>query len=626
MKNWLDWRVEEAGRELEPQEPVPDSQRAPSAIRRFGWGTAVFIIVLLMGWILVRGQLQRADAAWQQQVQTLLDWQQQAIRQQDGDRFFAVVADDSPLRAAWLRPENWQPAAAGLTVTRVQPQDDVLAANLQWLQDGHLYQRLAFYETSPSGLRQIAGAATYWGELQQRRTDWGTLIFYAQDAAWAAQIDAFVQQTRAALCAADCPPLMVVVRADWAETAVPHTLHIPSPRLLGLDAAGAPSDRFWAALRQRVEDLAAPITLRIALPPRLPVGIHLTEYEQAAADFMAQHPRVTIELVTLEALPTDPAQLAGFDGAVFPPTVDWIAAGAVHDLTDYAYTDPTLDAVDFYRQIWQGAWWRDRMWMLPQAAEMRVIFFDCSVYAEVGLAEPLLGWTWAEMEADLAALDAALPFAERPFPNYRFYDISADVLYAHALTHGAPRTGAVADTLAWYAEMAQHPRLMPDVTTFTPEERLHYRFRWWSPLWVDELVYYEHQQQIAGCMGVVPFPGSAQFEGVTPLHLQGGFVSGGSPHPRTAWTWLNFLSTQPTAARYRLIPARPSVAAATGYWPTLPRALSEPVRVAFPFARAVTLDPQPAFAWESVTAVVQNQRTPAQAAQQALDLPWFTAP
>lgn len=620
----ITWRIGED----ESQEPdPPEPQRPFLGPLLFLLLTAVLVGGVLSAWYAGQRQIERSEADLRRQVQTVLDLQQRAVQRGDGDLFFSVVADDPAFRAAQLLPANVDPHRAGLTVTRAWLRDGIVQANLRWTANGKTYQRIAFYRLRSADLRQIPTTPDYWGDSIVRQTAWGRLEISEVDAAWATDIAAFVRREKARLCDTDCPEraLTVAVRPDFGTTAVPHTVYVPSPRLLGLDETGAPSDRFWDALRRELAAQTAPVTIRFALPPKLPVGIHLVEYEQAAADFMARHPAITIELVELDALPTDPAQLAGFDGAAFPPTVDLIAAGAVRDLTDFAATDLDFDHVDFYGQIWQGTQWRDRMWLVPQAAEMQLLFYDRDAYAAAGLMAPSLRWTWAEMEADLAALDETLPFEERPFPTYRFYDVSSDILYAHTLGHGGLTPTNVAQSLQWYADMARHPRLMPDVTTFSDAERELYRFRWWAPLWVDRLVYYEHWQQIVGNLGVVPFPGSAQFDGVTPLHLYGGFITADSAHPRAVWQWLAFLSYQPTAPRYRLIPARPSVAQATGYWSTLPRPLSEPLRVAFPFAQAVTLTPHPAFGWEAVTAVVANQRTPSQAAQQSADLPWFTA-
>ncbi len=105
-------------------------------------------------------------------------------------------------------------------------------------------------------------------------------------------------------------------------------------------------------------------------------------------------------------------------------------------------------------------------------------------------------------------------------------------------------------------------------------------------------------------VGVVPFPGSDRFDGITPLWLRGSYISQHSEQPLAVWRWLKFLSYQSPASR--VIPARPSVAAETGYWTVLPRPLGDVMRTAFPFARPVTIEEQGMLTWEMVTAVLKR--------------------
>lgn len=614
------------------ERPLPIPQKRPfPLITRWLVGTAVSLFFLLAGWLLLHSRATQTEARLQASVQDILDLEYEAFRRGDGDLFFVAMSDDPAWQAAHLLPLNQAVIRAQPVVTAVRLQGEELWATVAWEEGAQTWQRAAFFRWQAGHLRHVPTSGRFWGARQQRDEAWGTLVYHAADASLAAAIAGFVADHVAVTCATGCPgrlPFTLELRPDYAETAVPHILQLPSPRLVALDENDQPAPLFWALLRRRLDSHLQPVYLRFALPPLLPVGIHLVDYEQAAADFMVTNPRVTIELVTLAEIPQDPGLLHDFDGAAFVPLLPWVAAGAVLDLTALAATDPTFAPEEFYRQMWQGAQWRDRLWFVPQAGEMQVIFYDRHAYEAAGLAEPSLRWTWAEMEADLQALDAALPFAVRPYPTYRFLDVTPDLLFAYAYGQNSagltPESAAAA--LAWYQQLADQPRLMPDVTALTPEERRQARFRWQASLWVDQLVYYEHGLQMVDSMGVVPFPGAEQFEGATPLHLSGAFITSHSQHPQAAWEWLAFLSRQPTAPRYRLIPARASVAARTAYWSTLPRPLNEALRAAFPFARPVTLADQLYFSWEQITAVTTHQLTPQQAAQEIPALIWFTAP
>lgn len=611
-----------------------------SSLRGPGMATAVTILLIfaitILVWLSSQVTIKKTQAARRQQVNTLLAQAQQALLAGDGDSFFALFSEDAAWQAAQLQPINQALYRNDSEARQVQQYKDVLQVHVQWTDGDAAWQRMVYLqETDNAGTADLLFAPPqmgYWGDVRRQRTAWGLLSTYQVDAAWAGELTQFVEAVIAELCAQECVqdqlPLTLVVANGYEETAVPNILRIPSPRLVALDDNGNPAPPFWNLLRQKLTAYLQPAHIRFALPPQMPVGIHLVDYEQAAAQFSAAHPHITIELITLDEIPQDPAQLRLFDGAAFAPTPQMIAAGEVRDLSNLAATDVRFQLSDFYPQILQGAWWRDRLWFVPQAGEMQVLYYDENAYAAAERPLPSLRWTWEEMMADLQALNAALPFEERPFANYRFFDITPDILYAYAYTQNptelTPESAAAA--LAWYQETAAQPHFMPDVASLTDEERQNNSFRWWAFIWVDKLIYYEHRVQIVGNMGVVPFPGSAQFDGATPLHLYGSFITQGSQHPQAVWEWLTFLSYQQTAPRYRLIPARASVAEASGYWQMLPRPLAEALRAGFPFARPVTLEDMAYFDWEMVTAVTHNQLPPSQAAQQTTPLFWFAAP
>ena len=143
-----------------------------------------------------------------------------------------------------------------------------------------------------------------------------------------------------------------------------------------------------------------------------------------------------------------------------------------------------------------------------------------------------------------------------------------------------------------------------------------------TAIWVDEPLYYEHRTAMFP-MGVVPFPGSESFESYTPLWVTGSFISQQSERPLAMWQWLKFLSRWPPMPHYRLIPARSSVSERVDFWNRLPRELGEPMRAAFPLARAVRLQEQAIFSWAAVRAVMEGKLTAQQAAQQGRSFAWF---
>jgi ABC-type glycerol-3-phosphate transport system substrate-binding protein len=173
--------------------------------------------------------------------------------------------------------------------------------------------------------------------------------------------------------------------------------------------------------------------------------------------------------------------------------------------------------------------------------------------------------------------------------------------------------------------MAGQPGRMPDFTGLSPSERGNLVWnlqgaRRQAAIWVDLPVLYEHHLLLAP-IGVIPFPGSDDSDGITPLWVHGNFVSQQSERPLAVWQWLKFLSYQQPLLR--MIPSRPSVAEEMGFWANLPPQLGEAMRVAFPFGRPVTIEEQSYLSWAQVTAVVSGELSPSEAAQQRPDIAWF---
>lgn len=632
--NDFDWQVDE------------DEELAPwsDGGRRHGrnpyiWLLTVLILALLVGgWAAARWQLLRAQESLRQQVQAALDLEQTAVQNGDGDLFFSLQATDPAWFAAQLHPDSLARARTDRQVTKVMPVGEMLWANITWTTGDadESYQQIAFFRQVNGRLLHTATDPAYWGRNFRLDTGWGQLEYMEVDAPWAEEIADFVAaviaETCAAGCVADPRPLTLALMPDWSDTAVPDRLHIPSPRLLALDAAGQPADLFWEELRHRLQLYITPTIIRFAVPPEI---AQIADYETAAATFTLRYPHIQVEIVPLTN-PT-PAELLTYDGAAFPLTEAVLVSGQIVDLTDYVRSDPDFAPADFYEQIWQGGEWHGRTWFLPYAAEMPVLFYDKAAYRRAQYPEPSPRWTWDEMHRDM--LITARPFAA-DHPSWGFLDPGNDVLFSYAYNWendchepaavrcDRPLTDtAVSAALAWYQNMAGQRGQMPNLTEIPDRERENILLNWQSArrravIWVDSPRRYEFQRLLAP-IGVTLFPGSNQFDGMTPLHVSGHFITQQAENPRAVWMWLRFLSFQPPRAQFRLIPARPSVAESSGYWQILPRELGNPMRIAFPFARPIKLAEQRYFTEGQVTAVLSRAATPEQAARVVPAFVWF---
>lgn len=664
MSNQFNWQVEE-----ELQEPEPPKMAGKRWVR--GILSLVILVAVAGGllgrWVVARERAEEEKGQLIDSVQEVLDLQQTALLSGDGERYFSLQENDPAAFATHLLPRNQAIVAAGLRVTNAEENGQTVWANALWngapgSDEGETLQKVLFFQPRAGQLRHVANDPRYWGAALEREEDWGRLSYHASDDPWATPIANYVNVVVSDVCAEECLgdrlPFTLDVRDDFRETAAPDRIHIPSPRLLGLDAAGKPALSFWQELDGRIRAHITPATIRFAVPPpRLREGETLLPYEQLAEQFMALYPAINVEIVHLEAMPDDPFALAReYDGAAILPSEQLLASGLVRDLTDYMSSDPEFEAANFYEQIWQGTFWKERNWFVPIAAEMKVIYYDKRAYEWAEHAQPSSRWTWAEMAHDVANIVAEQP--QQSALSWGFLDVGLDSLFSYAYNwnNSCSETATVfcqtplemehvAAALEWYQGMAVQPGQMPDLTgdlrdvfssaqmsmleeveTPIDEEGMALLLlnlqgsQRKAAIWVDTPMSYEFNLLLSP-VGVLSFPGSDRFDGITPLWLHGGFISQESERPTAVWQWLAFLSRQAPATRF--IPARPSVAAETGFWSRLPRQLGDVMRTAFPFARPVTIGERGMLTWDQVAAVLRDEISAEEAANSRPEIRWF---
>ena len=449
----------------------------------------------------------------------------------------------------------------------------------------------------------MASEPAYWGGLRETEHDWGTLLLNRADADFQPVIAAYIERTAAASCGGVCPRLTITVSDGFAPAMTPHAVQVPSPQLVGLDGAGLLVAAFWDLLENALLAAYGRPAVRFAVPD----ATIAAAYRPLTALYRAANPGRSVEIVVDPRLLTAPAAaLAEVDGALLSPTAELIAGGHVADVTPFVAGSDAFDEGDFYAQIWDGGWWRERLWLLPLAAQMKVIFYDRAVYAAAERPVPSLRWTWAEMEADIAAFAAEPPAGTHI--KYGLLDGGSDLLYARAFTLGpacrstcAPLAQAeIQEAAAWYAARREAGVLLDLGGADDAGRESRYLTALSSrrsvAIWVEDPQLYEYHLLLSA-IGVLPFPAAADFESITPLQIRGGVISQAAADPQAVWAWLDFLSYQVPQPNLRLIPGRPSVAEETGYWQILPRPLDAAMRSAFPRGRAVTIAEQGAFSF-----------------------------
>lgn len=626
----------------------------------------IIVLIGLGGWLYVRSQVAAEEEARRQEVQVVLDAAHEAYVAGNGSQFFATQSLDPAWQATQLQPLNQQLYQNKPVVTRAEQLEDVVLVNATWQTETEPLQRILFFQWQGGRLVQIPNAPVYWGIRSRVEHDWGDILHYEIDARWQTEIADFVAQTIVEHCPQGCVsnsvPFTLELATDYQPTAVSDEIRVPSPRLVGLTEAGEPSELFWQQLEETLIDRLTPATIRFAIPQTGSldfqidlINIHL----EAARLFMAQNPAMSVEIVALDSTPdkslagrlglaaevtvlpvagTINEMLPAFDGVAISPTQELLSQGWVRDLTAYTDSDPTFDSTDFYEQVWQGIVWRDRVWMVPRQASMQLVYFDPLAYETVGIRPPTSSWTWDEMGVHLRALTTDPPVTLTTSKG--FVDATTDTLFAYAYNwnNSCQETATVrcgrdltnhdvTAALTWYQQLSAQPDYIANISDLDLEARRD-RVRGWqrtrrtAATWVDEPGMYEGYA-LNGPVGVVPFPGSTSFEGVTPLSIQGSIIMQSSKRPFATWQWLKFVSHHASPAQSRYIPARPSVASETDFWLSLPPNLGEAMRTAFPTARPVMIAEQQAITWEQVVAVTEAAVPAETAAQENTTLRWF---
>ncbi|MCA9957118.1 MAG: hypothetical protein KC434_20460, partial [Anaerolineales bacterium] len=265
MNERFDWQIgeEEDGR-ISPH-PTAVSRQS----RLWFWLGLTAVLLLSGGWLWRTLQAQLADAghAAVEMTQVALNFERDAYLAGDGDLFYSFQASQPDWFSAQLQPLNGRLYRHNPIITQAERHDAYFWANVQWAEGSQIYQRVAFWQMQPDGsLIHQPEAPGYWGGFDSALYPWGQLDYFQIDADLAGQIGPYVTAQIAALCRDNCPtaerPFILTLANDFAETAAPNQMRVPSPRLVGLDENGAPSDLFWELLDGRLVDRFGRITLR----------------------------------------------------------------------------------------------------------------------------------------------------------------------------------------------------------------------------------------------------------------------------------------------------------------------------------------------------------------------------
>ncbi len=252
------------------------------------------------------------------------------------------------------------------------------------------------------------------------------------------------------------------------------------------------------------------------------------------------------------------------------------------DLLPLMENDPEFEMEDF----WMGSLsaCRDetgKIVGLPLDLNMTGMMVDKTVFDQVNFPAPAPGWGWNEFEnglqvlgvqQDLVYLDSQTFFTSvlaaqiDPFLSDEEELSKRLIDYENAVKAGQIRAYDENQSIGERQTLIdeQNPAL-------------------WAASLNQAVEVIAAQEQTDPAWGFVPYPISESTNNTSPFGSRCAMISQGSQHPREAWLWLKFLSehwlvTADQVDRYQYIPARISVADASGFWNGLPETVKETVR------------------------------------------------
>jgi ABC-type glycerol-3-phosphate transport system substrate-binding protein len=290
-----------------------------------------------------------------------------------------------------------------------------------------------------------------------------------------------------------------------------------------------------------------------------------------------------------------------------------VDAGLVLDLMPLIETHPNAHPEDFFPGTLSACQWDGGTWCLPTAANFQLIFFDKDAFDQVGEPYPEPGWTWDDLLAKASALTeeeggevTRWGFVQSWNRHVNFIDSWVGPLVDSTADPPEPLFDRpeVLEAVTWYTDLYLDHRVMPyyknpeDTSGLTVPEGQKLIDGEQAAMWPNFSGLWSWLSEQRN-LGVAPFPVEAPGTGgkgdrTTPLSISAAFVSAGTAHPEEAWRWLNNLSLQTVDLMgLQFLPARRSVAEASGFWEDADEELGAALR--FAVEHAYVMDWQPGY-------------------------------
>ena len=348
-------------------------------------------------------------------------------------------------------------------------------------------------------------------------------------------------------------------------------------------------------------------------------------YKDMIAAFEEENPDIKIKLVSInEVLELDSIAAGWPDDAMLrlasaadvinvQSSHDAVKSGLILDLSPLIESSPNANPEDFLPGALSDCQWDGGTWCLPTSSNFQLFFFDKDAFDEAGEPYPEPGWTWDDFLAKASALtvrEGGEVVRWGFVQDWNRHTSLIDSWVGPLVDKGAdpPKPlfdrPEVLEAVTWYADLYLEHEVTPYFENpdgsggpvVSEGQKLidsQQAAMWpgFSGLWS----WMSEQRNL----GVVPYPVAAPSTGgqgnnTSPLSIDAVSISAGTAHPEAAWRWLNNLSLQTIDLMgLQFLPARRSVAEASGFWEDADEELGAALR--FAVEHAYVADWQPGY-------------------------------
>lgn len=364
---------------------------------------------------------------------------------------------------------------------------------------------------------------------------------------------------------------------------------IPTPEPAATEAE---SQETPAAVESEAEE---PVTIQMAV-----YDFEQALYADLVKAFEEENPDIAVKLVSIEEIleletpgqewPDDARRrlVSGADVSSIFYSGQAAREGLLLDLQPFMESDRNFDEDDFYPMALEAFQSGSGTWAIPTEVGYRLMFINKDAFDEAGVEYPQAGWSWDEFLEMAQALKqgegdetSLWGFAEiAPYAGQFVESRAGEMVNMEAdpplVNLDDPE---VADAMRWYTDLYLTHEVAPyyppggeDPSGLDIPEGYLTIEAGQAAMWPDASAAFPFRaQQMSLNIGVAPFPVDGPDSATSLLQPSGLSISVGTANPEAAWRWVDFLSRQTSdlAAIFggrASLPARTSVAEASGFW------------------------------------------------------------